>query len=133
MATESYYRVVLDSNFLMMPFQFNVDVFSELDRVLERGYRAYVTDGVLRELRGIHGRAGRAGRAALQLASRLPVIETGKAGEEDVDASLMRLASEGNTIICTNDKILIEKLRRKGLPVIYLRQRKHLVLDGYLE
>jgi hypothetical protein len=128
LATESYYRAVLDSNFLLIPFQFNVDVFRELDRVLERRYRAYVTDGVLRELRRLRGREG---RAALRLAARLPVIETGGGG--DVDAALMRLAMEGNTIICTNDKILIEKLRGKGLPVVYLRQRKYLVLEGYLE
>ncbi len=132
MATESSYRVILDSNFLMIPFQFNVDVFAELDRVLEGRYRVYVTDGVLRELRGIRMRRKSAG-AALQLASKLPVIETGGEGIRDVDRALINLAQEGNTIICTNDKILIEKLRSKGLPVIYLRQRKYLMLEGYLE
>lgn len=125
MATASSYKVILDSNFLLVPFQFNVDIFKELDRILDVKYEVFVTDGVIQELRSLNSQKA---RGALSMALKLPVIETKAKG---VDDALLGLAS-GDTIICTNDKILIEKLKSKGLPVIYLRQKKYLVLDGYL-
>jgi hypothetical protein len=125
LATASSYRVILDSNFLLAPFRFKIDIFKELDRVLDLRYKVFVTDGVIQELRSLNSREA---KGALSMALKLPVIET-KA--TDVDDALLELAS-GNTIICTNDKILIEKLKSKGLPVIYVRQKKYLVLDGYL-
>jgi hypothetical protein len=128
--TASSYRIILDTNFLLIPFQFKVDIFPELERAIKGSYKVYVTDGVIRELKSLDQRIARAAR---ELASRLPVIETGEDGMKNVDTALLKLALEKNTIICTNDKILIEKLRSKGLPVIYLRQKKYLVLEGYLE
>jgi rRNA-processing protein FCF1 len=108
-----------------VPFQFRVDIFEELERILDVKYDLYVTDGVISELRVL--RTSEA-RGALSLAEGLPRIAT---KGRDVDEALLALASK-NTIICTNDKILIEKLKSKGAPVIYLRQKNHLILDGYL-
>lgn len=125
MATASSYRVILDSNMLLAPFQLGIDVFKELDRVLDLRYEVFVTDGVIQELRSLSSRDA---KGALSMALKLPVIRT---EARKVDDALLELASE-NTIICTNDKILIKKLKSKGLPVIYVRQRKYLVLDGYL-
>lgn len=124
MATASSYRVILDTNFLLAPFQFQVDIFEELERILDVKYDLYVTEGVISELQGL--RTSEA-KGALSLSKGLPRI----AAEGNVDEALLALASK-NTIICTNDKILIEKLKSKGAPVIYLRQKKHLILDGYL-
>jgi hypothetical protein len=124
LATASSYRVILDTNFLLAPFQFQVDIFEELERILDVKYDLYVTEGVISELQGL--RTSEA-KGALSLAKGLPRIAT----KGNVDEALLALASK-NTIICTNDKILIEKLKSKGAPVIYLRQKKHLILDGYL-
>ena len=125
MATASSYRVILDTNFLLAPFQFRVDIFAEIERILDVKYDLYVTDGVISELRGLMTMDA---KGALSLVKELPRIATeGK----DVDEALLALASK-NTIMCTNDKILIEKLKSKGAPVIYLRQKNHLILDGYL-
>jgi rRNA-processing protein FCF1 len=125
LATASSYRVILDTNFLLAPFQFRVDIFAEIERILDVKYDLYVTDGVISELRGLMTMDA---KGALSLVKELPRIATeGK----DVDEALLALASK-NTIMCTNDKILIEKLKSKGAPVIYLRQKNHLILDGYL-
>ncbi len=124
MATASSYRVILDTNFLLAPFKLRVDIFAELERILDVKYDLYVTEGVISELKALGTREA---KGALSLARGLPRIAT----EGNVDEALIALASK-DTIICTNDKILIEKLKSKGAPVIYIRQKKHLILDGYL-
>ena len=121
---ETSYRAVLDTNFLLVPFQFGVDVKAELDRILGFEYELCITDGVLRELMLLSrekGKDGRAANASLELAKSLSIIPSDGA----VDDALLALASK-ETIICTNDKVLKEKIKRKGAPLIYLRQKKYL-------
>jgi hypothetical protein len=115
---------------LLAPFQFGVDIFRELDRILEARYKAYTLEGVIKELEGLSrkkGPKGKQAKAALSIAKDLSILTA----EGSVDDALLKLASE-RTIICTNDKVLKEKIRKKGLPVIYLRQKKYLTLEGYL-
>jgi rRNA-processing protein FCF1 len=124
---ETSYRVVLDTNFIMVPFQFGVDIASELDRTLGFKYELCTTDSVMRELMLLSrekGRDGRAAKASFELAKNLTIIPA----EGSADDALLALASK-DTIICTNDKVLKEKIKRKGAPLIYLRQKKYLQLD----
>jgi rRNA-processing protein FCF1 len=124
---ETSYRIVLDTNFIMVPFQFGVDIGSELDRILGFKYELCTTDSVMRELMLLSrekGKSGRAAKASLELAKNLTIIPA----EGSADDALLALASK-DMIICTNDKVLKEKIKRKGAPLIYLRQRKYLQLD----
>ena len=111
----------------MAPFQFGVDIKAELDRILGFEYELGTTDGVLRELMLLSrekSKDGMAAKASLELAKGLSIIPSDGA----VDDALLALASK-ETIICTNDKVLKEKIKRKGAPLIYLRQKKYLQLD----
>lgn len=120
-------RVVLDTNFILVPFQFGTDIKAELDRILDFDYKIYTLDGVLRELGVLSkdkSRSGRAAKASIEMVKNIPVI----AADGGVDDALLRLAAD-DTIICTNDKILKDKIKRKGAPVIYLRQKKYLMID----
>ena len=124
---ETSYRVVLDTNFILIPFQFGVDIKAELDRILDFKYELCTTSSVLRELMSISkekSKNGRAAVASLEMAKDLTLIP----GNGNADDALLALASK-DTIICTNDKILKEKIKRKGAPLIYLRQKKYLQLD----
>jgi rRNA-processing protein FCF1 len=124
---ETSYRVVLDTNFMLIPFQFGVDIKAELDRILDFNYKLCTTDSVLRELESISkekSKNGRDARVSLEMAKDLNIIPA----NGDVDDALLMLASK-DTIICTNDKILKDKIKRKGAPLIYLRQKKYLVID----
>ncbi|RLG58520.1 MAG: nucleotide-binding protein [Candidatus Hydrothermarchaeota archaeon] len=124
----SCYKVVPDSNFLMIPFQFGIDIFEELNRLLDVRYEIALPECVLRELERLSKKEAKA-KAALELAKKLPLIEC---SEEDVDEFLYNIASK-TVIICTNDKNLKDKIRKKGSPVIYLRQRKYLDIAGHLK
>ena len=124
---ERFCRVVLDTNFMLIPFQFSVDIKAELDRILDFSYRTYTLDGVLKELEVLSkekGQSGRAAKASIEMAKDFPTLTA----NGDIDDTLLRLASN-DTIICTNDRILKEKIKRKGAPVIYLRQKKYLMID----
>ncbi|MFW9794103.1 MAG: hypothetical protein ACFFEE_07375, partial [Candidatus Thorarchaeota archaeon] len=51
-------HVLVDTNFLTIPAQFGVDVFSEAERVLERGVEFVLLDSVFNEIRSKLERAG---------------------------------------------------------------------------
>ncbi len=151
-------KVILDTNFLLVPFQFNIDVKEEIAKMIDRKYELCTTDGVLQELESLTKDRNRyparsatdaatKGRSqnrrklkrnlkhlkllkcALSFASDMTVLKT---GVKDVDAALVSLASQEN-IVCTNDKVLKEKIRKKGAPVIFMRQKRYLAVDGYIK
>ncbi|NOZ76808.1 MAG: twitching motility protein PilT, partial [Euryarchaeota archaeon] len=82
--------------------------------------------GVRDELEALAA-SNRHARAALGLLDRVNVVHR----EGPADEALLALASRDD-IVCTNDKVLKEKIRRRGAPVIYLRQGRRLAVDGYI-
>jgi rRNA-processing protein FCF1 len=118
-------KVLLDTNALMVPEQFGVDIFSEMLRL---GYVECLVPGpVLRELRHLTTSADKgfdklAARVGMGLAERCKVISSG----EDADLALEDLAVRENAAVFTNDKELKKRLISKGITVIYLRQGRYL-------
>ncbi len=117
-------KIILDTNALMVPVQFGVDIFSELSSL---NYDEYlVPSGVVRELKGIassgHGIDRNAARVALSLISGFRTIET----VGDVDCAILRLAIEIGAAVFTNDSELLRRLRDCGVNVVYMRQRSYL-------
>jgi hypothetical protein len=119
-------KVILDTNALMVPEQFNVDIFSELLRL---GYATWlVPAAVLGELRSLTTRADKgrdkiAARVALGLAESCNLV-----GEDnfDADKAIEVLALETGAAVFTNDKALKKRLSSKGITLIYLRQGRYL-------
>ncbi|OGD46538.1 hypothetical protein A3K69_01915 [Candidatus Bathyarchaeota archaeon RBG_16_57_9] len=126
--------VIFDTNFLLVPIRFGVDVFAEAERVLNQLVDPAVTPGVLRELEQLRQGAApgfeRELDFALSLASRCRVIGHDLLEGETVDDSLVRLASAGGYVVATTDSELKKKLRRSGVKVLILRQRRYLQLVG---
>jgi len=121
-------KIILDTNALMVPAEFGVDIFSELARL---GFDEWIVpSGVARELERIasrgRGKGRGAARVALALMDRCRRIETaGAAG--NVDDSIMELAVAMKVAVFTNDAELKGRLREGGVKVVYLRQRSYLV------
>ena len=119
-------KVILDTNGLMVPEQFGVEIFSELERL---GYtECLVPASVLAELRALASRADKgrdkvAARVALGLAERCRVLGE---GEMDADAAIERLALDEKAAVFTNDRALKKRLSSNGITVIYLRQERYL-------
>lgn len=121
-------KFLLDTNFLLIPGQFKVDVFSELTRfgVPE----LYTLDLVIKELKRLaegRGKAGRNAKLALTLVEEkdIKVLPT---KDTHADREMERIAAEQNFIVCTVDKGLINRLIAEEIPVVRLRQKRNLEL-----
>ena len=125
-------RVIADTSFLMIPGLFGVDVAGELDRLLEQPYELAIISPVLQELRRISEQGKPKERTAakigLVLAKRGKVIKIKGAADE----AILNLALKGRYGVGTTDADLRKELRRRGVPVIYLRQKSHLAIDGWV-
>jgi hypothetical protein len=123
-------RVILDANALMMPAQFQVDIFDEL-RSLLGAYEPVVLSGVINELAGlsrVKGRDGAAARCGLALGEKCTLVETGDLKSESVDAQVIEYAARNNCMVVTNDRRIRDALFARGIGVISLRNQKKLEL-----
>jgi rRNA-processing protein FCF1 len=120
----------------MMSAQFHVDVVSELEKIIP-SCKLLVPTAVLKELSRIknktNGKNKIAASIAIKIATSSPieVLEMELKQRESVDDSLLRL-SEKSRLLCTNDRELRIKARKKDINVIFLRQRRYLDVDGHL-
>ena len=123
-------RVILDTNFLTIPYQFNIDIFEEIDRVVEGEYELITLDCVVYELKKLKKSRGKNAAAAkvgliLIKEKNVKVIKT---NEKKVDNAIYKIA-DNKTIIATNDRDLIKKLKNKNVKILYLRSKKHIVMS----
>ncbi len=117
-------RVIIDTNGLMIPGQFGLDIFSELKRL---GFDSYlVANASVRELEKIcsegRGRDRTAAKIALSLLDRCTIIE--KNGF--ADDVITDMAVDMNAAVLTNDIELKKRLCSKGVTIVYLRDKTRL-------
>lgn len=126
-------KVILDSNFLMILFQFNLDVFQEIEYLLQRKVDFIVPSLVKSELTGISTRGGEGApeaSLALQLASRCRVVEVALNPGETVDDAIVKASQKLGAVVATTDIELKKRLRDVNIPVVYLRDKSKLEVDG---
>ena len=51
-------KIIIDTNFLLVPFQFRVDIFSEFERICNSNYKLCIYNGSIGELRNIVEKSG---------------------------------------------------------------------------
>jgi len=126
-------KVILDSNFLMVPFQFHVDIFEELEYLLQKKIDFIVPSSVKLELTAISSRGGEGAAEAslaLQLASRCRVVDVTLQPHETVDDAIVKAAQKLGAVVATNDIELKKRLRDINVPVVYLREKSKLEVEG---
>jgi uncharacterized protein len=117
-------KVIIDTNGLMIPGQFGLDIFSELGRL---GFDSYiVVSASVKELGKIiasgRGKDKMAAKLALSLLDRCTIIEeSGFADDLIVEKAICMKAS-----VFTNDAELKKRLCSKGVTIVYLRDRTRL-------
>ena len=122
-------NIILDTNFLMIPAQFKVDIFSEIERIVNDKYQIYVLKGTIEELNKIIKEQKHKHKMAAKLALKLIKAKGLKIldiNQKPVDKILTELSKE--YIIATQDKELKKEIKNK----IILRQKKYLVLQNVL-
>ncbi len=129
-------KVILDSNFLLIPFQFGVNIFEAIEDLLDRNIEFIVLPQIIEEVKRIAdgmGNDSRGARLALKLIEeRCKVLDLEGIERLGVDESIVKAAVKLGAAVATNDKKLRMKLRSKGIPTIFLRERSHLDIDGYI-
>lgn len=114
-------QVILDTNFLMLAYQFKIDIFRELEEILPK-HELVISNKILHELKKIsksNKKSKPAARFALKLleSKEIRIIESKKQADEWI----FDYARENRSIVCTNDLDLKEKLKRDGIKVIGLK------------
>lgn len=119
--------VILDTNFLLVPFRFRLDILGELDYLVDYSHSFVVSSKSMEELKKIArqvGRDGMAARLALKMVDanreRIAVVRQG-AGK--VDDWIVSYAEENRAIVCTNDSELRRRLKAKGIKVATLKSK----------
>lgn len=124
-------EVVIDTNFFMVPFQFNVDVIDELEKLLP-SYKLTTPQFVINELKGLKHNKNNTIRLNASLAlklvksSNIEIKDISLNEGETVDDALLRVSE----VLATNDIDLKKRAKNKGISVVYLRQKKYISIDG---
>ena len=130
-------KVILDSNFLFIPSQFQIDIFEGLMTLLNRKFEPILLSPTHKELQRIAERGSpkmrRRALLALRLAEKCRIVEVEQGFRETPDDVIARVAAEWRCSVATNDRALRKRLRDKNVPVVYLRQRSRLEMEGSIQ
>lgn len=117
-------KIIIDTNGLMLPGKFGVDIFEELKRL---GFNEFfVPEAVVFEIEKLIKRekgsdriATKVARAMLERCKRIPALG-------HADDVVLRLAKEMNAAVLTNDIKLKRRLAENGVQTLSLRQKNKL-------
>jgi rRNA-processing protein FCF1 len=129
-------KVILDSNAMLVPLQFKIDIFSDLERLLNRSFEVILLSPVKRELEAIARKGSPKMRKnasyALKLAKKCRYVEVDFPASALTDDVIVKIAEEWKSPVFTNDRKLKQRLRDISVPVIYVRQKSRLEIDGMI-
>lgn len=128
-------KVILDSNALFVPLQFGIDIFEELEKLLKMKFELILLQQTVQELEKLaqtrSPQMKKNASFALKMVNKCKVIQFDQQYSGlSPDAAVYQLAREWKSAVFTNDRELRKKLRNINVPVIYVRQKSRLEIDG---
>ena len=126
-------RVILDTNFLLIPGEFRIDIFAEIARLMQSPYQLCIIDKTIDEIEKIIKTGKTKQKSAAKIAKKLldtypiKIIETDK--RLHVDRLILDNLEKG-TIVATQDADLKRMLRARAIPHFVMRSKQHLELIG---
>ncbi|MGQ4875730.1 MAG: PIN domain-containing protein [Promethearchaeia archaeon] len=138
--------IIIDANFILLPFQFKIDYFNEINYLLEGSKVFILFQQIVDELNAKKLRESNSEKFLRQLDSGISYlnkmknkfnvinINLIKEENETTDDFLIKKCKEfrGNfnrVYLATNDSKLRKKAKKSNINVIFLRQRKFLSLE----
>jgi rRNA-processing protein FCF1 len=129
-------KIILDSNFLLVPAQLRIDIFEGLMSLLNQNYKSIVLSTTTDELESLMKKDSpklrKQAEMALKLAEKCDLINVERKHGETNDDVIVRVAKQMKCLVATNDSDLRERLRNISIPVVYVRQKSRLELEGSL-
>jgi uncharacterized protein len=121
--------ILLDTNFFLAPFQTGVDIFSELDRIVNEPFRIITISPVIGELERLSktakGEDRSSAKLALELAKGVDIIDYPGLGDE----AIIDFARKNKVIVATNDSALRKRLKAAKIRTIFVRNRSKLEIE----
>lgn len=125
--------IILDTNFLLIPGQFGLDIFDRFSQDLDFPYTLAVLDLTVQELEKLlkGSETNQKGKLAVKIAQELikkqniVIIKTSQ--EKNADDALLNSSKKGY-VIATQDKDLLHRIKKAGGKSIQMRQKKYLVV-----
>ena len=138
--------IVIDANFVLLPYQFKIDYLYDIDSSLEGRTVFILFKQILDELEAKKVREPNATKFIMNLKSGLSYLESNnekysviynhltKSQSETTDDFLVRncqelKGKEKKVYLASNDRDLRRKVRKIGVSTIFLRQKKFLSFD----
>jgi uncharacterized protein len=129
-------KVILDSNAFFVLLQFKIDIFNDLRYLLHRSFELILLSPVKRELETLAKKSSPKMRKdvayALKLAEKCEYVEVVASASAITDDIIVQIAKDWGAIVFTNDRQLKARLRDISVPVIYVRQKSRLEIDGMI-
>ncbi|MCL2643140.1 MAG: DNA-binding protein [Candidatus Bathyarchaeota archaeon] len=130
-------KVILDSNALFTPLELKIDIFEELQNLLNRNIECIVIHPVKVELELLANKESVKLRRQASFALRLivekcKIVQVNVSDKCTTDDAIVKVAKDWNIPVFTNDRQLRKRLRDISLPVIYVRQKSRLEIDGLI-
>jgi rRNA-processing protein FCF1 len=111
--------IILDTNFIVSALKNKIDIFREIERIIEENYEIKIIDKTINELEKLKD------KLAIKIVNNLEKIKS----TEDVDTEIVK-NSDKNTIVATLDRELKQRLKNKGAKTITIRQKTHFKLES---
>jgi len=125
--------VYLDTSFLMLCAKFHADLLSEAEKLVQKKVEFLVPASVHQELTDLSrdaGTSGRDARVALQLIDQRGIRIVAAARRADADDVLADASELPRVVVATADHRLRRRIRAAQRPVIFLREKAKLELEG---
>lgn len=124
-------KIIADTNFLLMPFEYGIDFASELLRINHEPITLLICTGTQNELSTLAGRTGKRAAAARFVLSNMGKIKQKFKVEivpstGEVDRWIIKFVQENSVCVATNDIPLRMKLKAMGVPVISMKGKSKL-------
>jgi len=129
-------KVILDSNALFVPPESKIDIFTETKRLLNRNLDFVLLSPVKHELELLATKDSPKIRKealyALKVAEKCKYVVVDSYEKLSTDDVILKVARAWNSPVFTNDRQLRKRLRDISVPVIYVRQKSRLDVDGLI-
>jgi uncharacterized protein len=126
-------KIIIDTNFLLLPGEFRIDIFSEIHKVADFHYKLFIIDKTVDELNKIINSKESKSKDKLYAKIGLHLIESKKVEKiktaiDDVDDAIVE-AADKDTVVATSDKELKRRLREKGVKILNLMKKQYLKIE----
>jgi len=132
--SKSKVKIIIDTNAFLVPIQLHINIFEELEKTLNRKHELILLSPIYEELKNLSIKSSPKMRRdtlhALIEAEKCKLIKLEKAAGDSTDDTIIKVAKKGKFAVFTNDKNLRKRLRDINVPVIYVRQKVKLEIDG---